>query len=346
MLRAAIVGAPGYAGVELTRLLLAHPGFELVMVTSGAEAGRGVTDVYPGLAGLTDLSYLTPDVSHIAHEAEIVFLAVPHTAALELAPALLDAGLTVIDASADYRLADPEIYERWYGVAHSSPGLLADAVYGLPEIDRSRLPGARLIACPGCYPTATLLAAAPALEAGICAPGPVIVDAKSGVSGAGKSLSPATHYASVNEAIAPYKVGAHRHTPEIEQGLSIIAGRAVHVVFSPHLVPMTRGLLATVYLPLASPGGSTQEMVRLFRGYYEDEPFITVHDAGRWPSTGEVRGSNRAHIGLTVDDAGMLVVACAIDNLVKGTSGQALQCANIASGYEETTGLLIPVPVV
>ncbi len=345
MIRASIIGAPGYAGVELTRILLGHEEFEIVSATSSAEAGRAVTDVYPGLTGLTDLVYTPLDLDEIAGSADVAFLAVPHTAALEIAPALLDAGLTVIDASADYRLKDPVVYEQWYGVAREDHELIEQAVYGLPEFDRTALPGARLVACPGCYPTASLLAAIPALEAGIVDPSRVYVDAKSGVSGAGKSPSASTHYPAVNEAIQPYKVSSHRHTPEIAQGLSLAAGTPVRVVFAPHLVPMTRGLLATVYLDLRSDL-STEEAVTLYRARYAGEPFITVHDAGRMPSTGEVRGSNRAHIGVAVDPAGVLVVACAIDNLVKGTSGQAVQCANIALGLEETAGLAVPVPVI
>lgn len=343
-MRAAIIGAPGYAGVELTRILLGHPAFEITLVTSNAEAGRAVTDMYPALSGLTDLVYAKPDLEQVAQVSDIVFLAVPHTAALEIAPRLLSAGLSVIDASADYRLKDPEVYERWYEVAHSSGDLLERAIYGLPELDRSALPGAQLVACPGCYPTATLLAAAPVFEAGLTARSHAFVDAKSGISGAGKTPSAGTHYPTVNEAVMPYKVGTHRHTPEIEQGLSLAAGHPVSVTFAPHLVPMSRGLLATVYLDLAEPM-TTDEAIELYKSRYNNEPFITVHNAGRMPSTAEVRGTNRAHIGVAVD-RGVLVAACAIDNLVKGTAGQAVQCANLVHGHDETAGLLVPAPVV
>ncbi|MHB9004992.1 MAG: N-acetyl-gamma-glutamyl-phosphate reductase [Coriobacteriia bacterium] len=345
MVDVAIVGAPGYAGIELTRLVLGHPEMNLTLVTSAAEAGRRIDDVYPQLSGLTDLAYVEPDVAALAESAQLVFLAVPHTAALALVPALLDAGLTVVDASADYRLQDAAVYESWYGTEHTSPELLSSAVYGLPELDRSGLAGARLVACPGCYPTAALLAAAPALQAGIVTASRVMIDAKSGVSGAGRSATAGTHFPTVNESLQPYKVSTHRHTPEIEQGLSRAAGRAVAAVFVPHLVPMTRGLLATVYLDLATPM-SAQEIVTLYRERYDGEPFVRVHDVGRMPSTAEVRGTNRAHIGIAVDPAGMLVVACAIDNLVKGTAGQAVQCANLALGFAETDGLNYPAPVV
>ncbi len=345
MKQVAIIGAPGYAGIELTRLVLGHPSLHLAMVTSGAEAGRRVDDVYPILTGATDLVYVAPDISAIADAAEIVFLGVPHTAALELAPALLEAGLTVIDASADYRLKDKATYEAWYGVEHTSGHLLERAVYGLPELDRSGFAGASLVACPGCYPTATLLAAAPALEAGLVPGDRVFVDAKSGVSGAGRSASAGTHYPTVNESVQPYKVGSHRHTPEIEQGLAHAAGRTVKAVFTPHLVPMSRGLLSTVYMD-SSADLSSEELVAVYRARYAQEPFVRVHDAGRMPSTAEVRGTNRAHIGVSVDPSGALVAVCAIDNLVKGTAGQAVQCANLVLGLAETSGLDHPVPVV
>ncbi len=345
MTRAAIIGAAGYAGAELTRLVLAHPALDLVEVTSASDAGRRVSDLYPSLAGC-DLVYTDPDVARVASVAEVAFLAVPHTAALALAPALIEAGLVVIDASADFRLRDANVYSAWYGVPHGEPSLLAEAVYGLPELWRDAIPKARLVACPGCYPTATLLAAAPAIEAGIVISDRVIVDAKSGVSGAGRSASAATHYVSVNEAVSAYKVATHRHTPEIAQGLADLGLAHPRVTFAPHLVPMSRGLLSTVYLEV-EPGTDAGEVHALYSARYSGEPFVTVHPAGRMPSTAEVRGSNRAHIGVAVDEAaGTLVVTCAIDNLVKGTSGQAIQCANIVLGIAETTGLDLPVPVI
>jgi N-acetyl-gamma-glutamyl-phosphate reductase len=344
VVKAVVVGGAGYTGVELVRLLLGHPGFEIVAVTSAADAGRRVEDLYPALAGC-GLVFVEPDVQALAGTADVAFLAVPHTAALALAPVLLKAGMKVFDLSADYRLKDPAVYEAWYETKHTSPELLDTVVYGLPELGRGALAEAMLVACPGCYPTATLLAAAPALEAGLAAGGRVIVDAKSGVSGAGRSATATTHYCNANESVAPYKVGSHRHTPEIAQALAEVAGAPVAVTFTPHLVPATRGLLSTVYLE-ATTGLTTADAVEAYRTRYADEPFITVHPEGRMPSTHEVSGTNRAHIGLAVDSAGMLVVACAIDNLVKGSGGQALQCANIATGMAETAGLTWPAPVV
>ncbi|MBN2404774.1 MAG: N-acetyl-gamma-glutamyl-phosphate reductase [Coriobacteriia bacterium] len=343
MVSVAIVGAAGYAGAELTRLVLGHPLMELAMVTSSADAGRRVSQLYPALAGC-DLVYVPHDAARVSQVAQVAFLAVPHTAAMAIAPGLLEAGLTVIDASADFRLRDPGVFSAWYGTEHACPDLLCDAVYGLPELWRDAIPKARLVACPGCYPTATLLAAAPAIEAGIVTSGHVIVDAKSGVSGAGRTPTSGTHFVAAAESVTAYKVGAHRHTPEIAQGLEDLGLTDVRVTFSPHLVPMSRGLLSTVYLDIVA-GMPVEDAHAVYAEYYADELFVTVHPPGVMPSTSEVRGSNRAHIGVTVDGAGTLVVSAAIDNLVKGTAGQAIQCANLALGYEETTGLDRPAPV-
>jgi len=345
VIRAAVVGGAGYTGIETIRLLLGHPEFEVTLVTSAADAGRPIEAVYPGLAG-SGLVFQDPAACDIAGSSDVVFLAVPHTASMSLAPELLDAGVTVIDLSADFRLKDAAVYESWYGTAHTAPQLLQSAVYGLPELTRASLAGARLVACAGCYPTATALAAAPALEAGLALPGIVVVDAKSGVSGAGRALAAGSHFSSANESVRPYKVGSHRHTPEMAQTLSAIAGSHVSVCFAPHLVPMTRGLLSTVYLQ-AADRLTVADVVDAYRARYEGEPFVTVHPDGVMPSTHEVSGTNRAHIGLAFDEgSGMLVVVCAIDNLVKGSGGQAIQCANIVFGLDESAGLTSYAPVV
>jgi N-acetyl-gamma-glutamyl-phosphate reductase len=345
VLSAAIIGAAGYAGAELTRLLLGHPGFELVAVTSDRDQGRRVSELYPGLASC-DLVYGPHDAAAVARMAEVVFLAVPHTAAMAVVPALLEAGRTVIDASADFRLRDPALYQAWYQAEHTAADLLSEAVYGLPELWRGSLPGARLVACPGCYPTATLLAAAPAVRAGFVGSGRVIVDAISGVSGAGRSLSEATHFMNAADSVAAYKVASHRHTPEIAQALGDLGLDAPAVVFTPHLAPLGRGLLSTVYLE-CDAALSADEVHAAYRQAYAGEPFVTVCEPGVQPATGHVRGSNRAHVGVMFDEAThTLVATCAIDNLVKGTAGQAVQCANLALGIEETTGLMAPVPIV
>lgn len=345
MFRAAVIGAAGFTGIETVRLLLGHPDFEVTLVTSAAESGRALDDAYPALAGC-GLHFSDPDLEAVAASADAAFLAVPHTAALAIAPVLLASGVRVFDLSADFRLSDPVVYEAWYGTPHTVPELLGRAVYGLPELGAS-LAGADLVACPGCYPTASLLAAAPALIASCAAPGSkVVIDAKSGVSGAGRTPSSVNAFAVANESVTPYAVGKHRHTPEIAQVLSGAAGHPVSVCFTPHLVPATRGLLATVYLDVA-PGLTTAAVMDVYREFYAGAPFVTVHGEGRMPSTREVTGSNRAHIGLTVDEtSGTLVVACAIDNLVKGSGGQAVQCANLSFGLPETQGLTTFGPVV
>ena len=346
MTNVAVVGAAGYAGIEAVRLVLSHERLTLTLATSSADEGRAVSAVYPSLQGATDLVFSAPDADAIAHVADVALLAVPHTAALDLVPKLLERGVTVIDLSADYRLADPDVYAHWYGTEHTSPELLPEAVFGLPELDRTCLHGARLVACPGCYPTATTLAALPALAAGVVTGSRVVVDAKSGVSGAGRSSTPGTHFVTVDEAVAPYKVAAHRHTPEIEQALSAAAGTPVRAVFAPHLVPMSRGLLSTVYLEVQE-GFTSADALSLYEAHFAAEPFVFVRPAGLMPSTAEVRGTNRASIGVTVDEhTSTLVAACAIDNLVKGAAGQAIQCLNAVLGYPETEGLDRPGPVV
>ncbi len=346
MVRVAVIGAAGYTGIEAVRWVLSHPDLELTCATSTTDAGRLLAEVYPSLAGLTSQVFETPEAESIASVADVVLLAVPHTAALGLAPSLLERGLTVVDLSADFRLADSGVYESWYETSHAAPHLLEQAVYGLPELDRSRLPGARLVACPGCYPTATTLAALPALRSGAWAGGPVFVDAKSGVSGAGRTPAAATHFVAAHESLMPYKVGVHRHTPEIEQALGTGAGAEVRVLFVPHLVPMSRGLLSTVYLAV-EPGYTTADALAAYGAFYAQEPFVHVHAQGAMPSTAEVRATNRAAIGVHVDErTATLAAVCAIDNLGKGAAGQAIQCLNAVLGLPETTGLDAPLAVV
>lgn len=334
----AVIGASGYTGIELSRILLGHPHFRLVAATSRAESGRRLADVYPRLTNTTELRFEDLDMPAVAKRAKVAFVALPHTQALTLVPELLSLGVTVIDLSADYRLTDPAVYSQWYQAPHTSPDLLPEAVYGLPELYRSKLTGARLVACPGCYPTATLLASAPVLEAGFLGGNVVVVDAKSGVSGAGKTPSVGTHFPTANEAVCAYKVGTHRHVPEIEQQLTSLSGRPLVTAFSPHLVPMTRGLLSTVYLQLTRPLEQEEAFV-LFQERYLEENFVTLCESGEMPSTSHVSGTNRAHIGLVAHPSGLLTVSCAIDNLIKGASGQAVQCANVIFGFGEGAGL-------
>lgn len=342
-IKAGVVGAAGFAGIEAVRLLLGHPDFQLIAATSDDLAGRRIAACYPCFEGLTDLAFSSHGDAPLS-ECDVVFLAVPHTAALATAPALVQEGKAVIDLSADFRLKDPAVYEAWYGVPHTEVDLLARAAFGLPELFRGGLDeqaacfsqgrGA-LVACAGCYPTATSLAAAPLVRAGLLGDGPVVADAVSGVTGAGKKPGPRTHFCSADENLGAYSVGSHRHTPEIEQ----ILGLQDRLVFTPHLGPLKRGILSTVTMPLAR-SASQQQLDSLYGDFYSDDPFISVLEGGAQPQTSSVAGTNRAHVAVTADArTGTAIATCAIDNLCKGAAGQAVQCANIVCGLPETAGL-------
>jgi N-acetyl-gamma-glutamyl-phosphate reductase len=323
----AIIGASGYTGAELIRLLLGHPAVTIVGLHARASAGQPIAAVFPQLAGVLDRNIEAVDPDAIAASAQVVLSALPHGEGATIASALIARGVKVIDLSADFRLRDPAEHATWYGADHA-PELRARAVYGLPERHRAAIRRAHLVAVPGCYPTATILAAAPLVEH---LEPPLIVDAKSGVSGAGRGPSLATHFPEIAEGLRPYKVaGTHRHTAEMEQELG------VRLTFTPHLVPMSRGILACVY---ARPRRG-EDVHALIARAYADEPFVTVLPPGALPDTAHVRGSNRAHVAVAHDRRTDLVVAmAAIDNLVKGAAGQAVQCLNLMLGLAETTGL-------
>lgn len=342
MLSVGIVGGSGYTGSELIRLLVTHPEkVNLACVTSRSLAGQYVSKIHPNLRGLVDLKFEELDVEKVADEVSIIFLGLPHKAAMEFVPRFLERGAKVIDFSADYRLKDVDVYEKYYQ-EHTSPHLLKEAVYGLPELHRAEIKNASLVANPGCYPTGAILAALPALKAGIAQPGNVIVDSKSGISGAGKGAKDVTHFPNRSENVTAYNIGTHRHGPEIEQELSVAIGKDVTVCFVPHLVPMTRGILTTAYLKL-SKSISTAELLEIYSSHYENEPFVRVLDEGDIPQTQAVRGSNFCDIGVkVVEESGLAVVMSAIDNLTKGASGAALQNMNLLAGFDETAGLLHP----
>ena len=334
MFRVGVVGATGYTGAELLRLLCGHPHLAVGVVTSRAEAGRPVADVFPNLRGRLDLSYSDLDLAALA-ACDAVFFATPNGTAMRHAPALLDAGVRVIDLAADFRLRDPAAWERWYDMPHACPHLLAEAVYGLPELHRDAIRGARLIANPGCYPTAVTLGLLPLVEAGILAPGALIADVKSGVSGAGRNVRQNLLFSEVAESFKAYNVFAHRHQPEIVQTLGARAGVAPELVFVPHLVPMVRGIHATLYARLAVPDA---DLGALYAQRYAGEPFVQVLPAGAHPETREVRGANDCRIAVHRDGA-QVVVLSVIDNLVKGAAGQAIQNLNLMLGLPETAGL-------
>lgn len=339
MLKVAVVGASGYTGVELLRILYAHPEVAVTCVTSEQNAGKSVSAVFPTLRSRVDLVLENLEPAGIAEKVDVVFTALPHKAAMEVVPTFLKMGKDVVDLSADYRLRDAETYGLWYE-KHMNPELLAQAVYGIPELRRDVIREASLIANPGCYPTSTILGLAPLLKNKLIDPKSIIVDAKSGVSGAGRGAKVDNLYCEVNEGFKPYGVGGvHRHIPEIEQELSLLNGAPLAISFTPHLVPMDRGILATIYsTPLKSVAAA--ELVELYQGFYDGEPFVRVLPEGSFPSTAQVRGSNFCDIGVTVDKrTGRVIVVSAIDNLVKGASGQAVQNMNLMCGLPETLGL-------
>jgi N-acetyl-gamma-glutamyl-phosphate reductase len=335
-LRVSVAGASGYAGGELVRWLTRHPRVDLAHLTAFREQGRPISDVFPNLRGFVTQTLNGTSWRDMASDSDVVFLALPHGAAVEAAPALLEAGARVVDLGADFRLKEPASYLRWYGAEHGATNLLGEAVYGLPEANRDRIRSARLVANPGCYPTAAAIALLPLVATGLVQ-GPVIVDAKSGVSGAGRNPSAATHFSEVNENVRPYKLGEHRHGPEMEQTFAQ-AGTPVSVYFAPHLAPMTRGILATCYAPLT--GELPEErLLSLYRDAYRNEPFVRVLDT-ELPQTKATLGSNFCDVAVRVDPERRLAVAvAAIDNLVKGAAGQAIQNMNLMFDFPETEGL-------
>lgn len=340
--KVAVVGASGYAGAELLRLLVPHPGVELVAVTSETYTAKPVVAAFPSLTGFVDLSFEPLEPERLASVAEIVFLALPHTASAAPVSSLLDAGCRVIDLSADFRLKDPKTYEHWYQATHAAPHLLGEAVYGLPELYREAIRQARLAAVPGCYPTGALLGLLPLMRAGRIDPDSIIVNAASGTSGAGRKLDLPLHFSEANENFKAYAVASHRHTPEIEQELSRVAGKEIAISFVPHLSPMTRGILSTIYATLISLV-EVETLHDLFVQAYKGEPFLRVLPPGSFPETKQVWGSNYCDVGLTVDSrTGRAIVITAIDNLVKGAAGQAIQVMNLMAGFEETLGLAAP----
>ncbi|MDD2421116.1 MAG: N-acetyl-gamma-glutamyl-phosphate reductase [Heliobacteriaceae bacterium] len=347
MIRAAIVGATGYAGAELVRLLTAHPAVELNALTSRTYTGEFYESVYPHLTGQVGQTCREQDINQVVAGADVLFLALPHGLSVPWVVAAYQAGKKVIDLGADFRFRRRDIYEKWYKVEHTAPELLAVAVYGLPELYREKIRGAAIIGNPGCYPTASVLGLAPLLGQGLIDENRLIIDAKSGVSGAGRGLALGAHYSEVNENVKAYNIAKHRHTPEIEQELAAMAGvpaGTLKISFSPHLIPMTRGILATAYADLRDGVTIEEEVLReKYREFYAGEPFVKITGADVWPQTKWCYGSNYVFIGLTVDlRTRRVVVTTAIDNLVKGAAGQAVQNMNIICGFPETTGLTGP----
>jgi N-acetyl-gamma-glutamyl-phosphate reductase len=345
-LKVGIVGVSGYGGGELARLLAAHPNVQLTYVTSSTYAGKPLRAALPGAAP-SDLVCAVFDSAVCADQCDFVFLAGETGLAMKVAPGLLDAGKKIVDLSADFRLKDPAVYQEWYKAEHTAPQLLAEAVYGLPELGRDAITKARLLANPGCHVTAAVLGLAPLLASNAVNHDSLIADSYSGVSGAGRSkFSLDYHFSEVNESMRPYGVGGiHRHIPEIEQTLSTVSdmrGGPIKLTLTPHLAPITRGILTTAYATLAPPelGAGEADLHALYREFYQDAPFVTILEPGQFPATKHVYGTNFCHIGLAVDKrTNRVIVVSAIDNLVKGAAGQAIQNMNLMCGFDETAGL-------
>jgi len=338
MIRAGIVGGTGYTGVELLRILALHPEVEVAVVTSRADAGTRVDAVYPSLRGVINILFTAPELETLAH-CDVVFFATPNGTAMLMAEQLLACGVKVIDLSADFRLKNAAEWSHWYGMEHACPELIAEAVYGLPEIHRDAIKQARLVACAGCYPTAVQLGFLPLLENGLIDVSNLIADVKSGVSGAGRKAELTGLMSEVGESFKAYGVGGHRHLPEITQGLSLAAGKSVNLTFVPHLTPMIRGIHATLYSQLTA---SVDDIQALYEQRYQHESFVDVLPRGAHPSTRDVRGSNNCQIAIHQPQGGnTIVVLSVIDNLVKGASGQAVQVMNLLFNLPEDLGLRI-----
>ena len=333
--RVAILGATGYTAVELVKILLRHPEVELTAATSRQDGKPPLGSVHPSLAGRTDICLENLTTAQLVERADVIFSCLPHGLSVEFVPQLIEAGRRVIDLSADYRLDDPQVYQQWYGLEHADPDRLPTTVYGLPELYREDIRGAAIVANPGCYPTSAILALAPLAREGLVDLETIIIDSKSGVSGAGRTPNLATHYPECNESIAAYGVGTHRHTPEIELILSKASGRRVEVLFTPHLVPMDRGILTTTY---SKPTREVTEgeLLTLYRDFYAGEPFVRVVD--HLPATKHCTGTNFCDITVRVVRGRILTLSC-IDNLIKGASGAAVQNFNLVCGYPEATAL-------
>ena len=341
--KVAVVGSSGYTGEELVRILLGHPEVDLVAATSRQLAGKTLAEVFPRFAHhktASALRFSDSDARQVAHEANVVFLALPHGMAAEFAKPLLSSGARVLDLSADFRIKDPNVYREFYGHDHPAPDLLPRSVYGLPEIYRDQIKGAQLVACPGCYPTSILVPLRPLIRRKAIDRKTILVASMSGVSGAGRKVEANYLFSECNESVRPYGVAKHRHLSEIEQELSILADERVVIQFTPHLVPVNRGIISTIYANIASNVVNLDPAV-MFRGAYADEPFVRLLDGERLPDTKHVVGTNFIDIAWKIDKrTNRIVVMSAIDNLVKGASGQAVQCMNLMIGLPETAGLI------
>ena len=341
MIKVGIAGASGYTGLELIRLLANHPEVELSVLTSETYKEKSIADVFPSLNGIININLQSLDVE-ILKSCDVIFLALPHTIGMDILPELLKSNCKVIDLSADYRLKNADTYSEWYSLTHTHPEFLSQVIYGLPELHREKIKSAQGVANPGCYPTSVILAIVPLLKTDWVDLESIVSDSKSGVSGAGRKTSITTQFSEANEGVTPYGLASHRHTPEIEQELSNLVGKPIKISFSPHLIPMSRGMLSTIYINL-NHKLKDKNLIDHYKNFYSDELFVRVLDKGKFASTHFVSGSNFCDIGIKVDSrVNRLVITSAIDNLIKGASGQAIQNMNIMLGFGEATGLRSP----
>ena len=341
MIKVGIAGASGYTGLELIRLLANHPEVELSVLTSETYKEKSIADVFPSLNGIININLQSLDVE-ILKSCDVIFLALPHTIGMDILPELLKSNCKVIDLSADYRLKNADTYSEWYSLTHTHPEFLSQVIYGLPELHREKIKSAQGVANPGCYPTSVILAIVPLLKTDWVDLESIVSDSKSGVSGAGRKTSITTQFSEANEGVTPYGLASHRHTPEIEQELSNLVGKPIKISFSPHLIPMSRGMLSTIYINL-NHKLKDENLIEHYKNFYSDELFVRVLDKGKFASTHFVSGSNFCDIGIKVDSrVNRLVITSAIDNLIKGASGQAIQNMNIMLGFGEATGLRSP----
>ncbi len=342
MIQVGVIGATGYAGAELVRLLSQHGQVELKVLATRSHAGKPFWEVYPHLYNHIHLVCEEIDVPHLAAQCDVIFTALPHGHAMPVAQEVVQKGKKLIDLGADFRFRQVDIYEQWYQVEHTARDFLPEAIYGLPELFREEIKGARIVANPGCYPTSAILGLAPLLQQQLADLNTIVIDAKSGVSGAGRGLSLNTHYCEINDSIKAYGVATHRHTPEIEQALSRLSGEKVCISFTPHLTPMTRGILSTCYIGLRTTMNQA-ELMHLYQEFYQEEAFVQVLPQGMLPTTKGVAGSNYCHISPVLDQrTGRVIVLSVIDNLIKGAAGQAVQNMNLLFDFPENTGLTMP----
>ncbi|MED4014808.1 N-acetyl-gamma-glutamyl-phosphate reductase [Sutcliffiella cohnii] len=334
-----IVGANGYGGVELIRYLVNHPYVEIKLLASHSSNGNSIVEQYPHLQGILEMNISELNIEDVKENIDVLFFATPSGVSKELIPQYIEAGIKIIDLSGDLRLQDGSLYEEWYKNTPAPPFALDKAIYGLTELNRELIKEATLVANPGCYPTATLLGLIPALQHKLIDGNSIVIDGKSGISGAGRKTSATTHYSEINENVKAYKLGKHQHIPEIEQIVSQIGNENITVTFSTHLVPMTRGIMCTMYANLKEPINESK-VISLYEDYYKDDYFVRIRKGGTWPATKEVTGSNFCDIGITVDErTNKLIIVAVIDNVVKGAAGQAIQNLNVMYGWDEKTGL-------